>query len=505
MRLAALALSAMMALPLTAQEPPRLRPLDFAPLDMIPLSDARQAEVLALVLSTDIAGLQAEMAEGRLASEELTLFYLTRIEALDGRLRSFLQINPAALDEARAADAARRAGTAAGPMHGIPVSLKDNIETAPPLRTTANAAVLLDNQPAADAPLVGQLRAAGAVILGKASLSELAGVVCRGRPEGGCGAVGGQALNPHGDHPTLGSSSGSAIATAALLAQASVGTETSGSLIAPASAMGVVALKPTHGLVPGAGIIPLVPNNDTAGPVARSVADAAALLSVIDMTDTDYAAGLGGVTLDGLILGLPQADLAADPRLGRLLPGLTEALTGLGVTLRPTALTDRSGQMGAFVRLLAGGMRHDMMPYIAAHGAGPATLQALVDWNAAEPDRAPFGMGLLQPLTQASGGVGHADHDEGIAALREAASIALERALADSGAEALVSLSSVHAPIYATAGYPAVTLPMGPDANGAPWGVTLIGRKGQDAELLALAHALEQATRARVTPAMALE
>jgi amidase len=284
-----------------------------------------------------------------------------------------------------------------------------------------------------------------------------------------------------------------------------VGTETSGSLIAPAMAQGVVALKPTRGLVPGAGIIPLIANNDSAGPVARSVGDAAALLAVIDTTDVDYTAGLDLADLAGVTLGLLRADLSADEALAALLPGLTDSLTALGATLTPAELTDPTGQVAGFVVLIAAGMRHDMMPYVAAHGEGPATLDDLIAWNGAAPDRAPFGMSLLEVLAPVAAQIDRKDYDEGIAALRGLTTEALERALSASGAEALVSIDSRHASFYATAGYPAMTVPLGLDARGAPWGVTLIGRKGQDARLLALAHAVEQGTRARVTPALALE
>ncbi len=185
--------------PALADQAPRLRGLEVP---AVTVSAAREAQILAVLQSSDIAGLQALMAQGQLTSVELTETYLSRIVAQDEGLRSYLEINPAALEEARAADAARARGET-GPLLGIPVSLKDNIETARPLHTTANAAILLDNVAEQDAPLVASLHKAGAVILGKNSLSEFAGVISHGTPEGGSGAVGGQAMNPYGNFPTL--------------------------------------------------------------------------------------------------------------------------------------------------------------------------------------------------------------------------------------------------------------------------------------------------------------
>lgn len=506
MRLLALAVSITLTAPAMAEtapavQAPRLRALETsAPV----LSQARQAEILTLLQTADIAALQQIMAAGQLTSVELTEFYLGRIMALDDGLRSYLELNPAALDEAKAADAARAKGDT-GPLLGIPVSLKDNIETAAPMHTTANAAVLLDNVATGDAALVTGLRQAGAVILGKNSLSEFAGVVSHGTPEGGSGAVGGQAQNPHGaQFPTFGSSAGSAVATAALLTQVSVGTETSGSLIAPSMIAGVVALKPTHGLVSGQGVIPLIAHNDSAGPIGRSVADIAALLAAIDTTDADYTAGLTVTAFDGVMVGVLARDFAAQKQNTAVLAPASAILTALGAKLRPVELTDPSNTVPAFIALIGAGMRYDMMPYITARHSDLVSLEDLIAFNAADPTRRiPFGQDLLVTLAQISQGMEPEDFREFTAAISAGAAAGLDQAFADTGAEVLLSVASVSAPYYATAGYPAVTVPMGLRPDGAPWGVTLIGKAGTDARLLAFAYALEQATQARVTPAMA--
>jgi amidase len=485
----------------------RLLALDLAPFAeaIAALSPGRAAEIRALIDTSDLAALQEAMWEGKLTSEELTTYYLARIGRHDEALRSFLEINPAALDEARAADAAFQDGQVRGPLQGIPVSLKDNIETAGPMRTTANAAVLLDNVAAADAALVAQLRAQGAVILGKNSLSEFAGVVSRGAPSGGSGAVGGQGINPHGSFDTAGSSSGGGIALAAYLTHLAVGSETSGSLIAPATANGVVALKPTKGLVPGAGVIPLLLANDTAGPMGRSVADVAVLLATIDTADLDYTVGLSLTALDGVTAGM-LADGVAGGAHAEALPRAITALTGAGARLRLAELTDPTGEVGALTVLLGGGIRHEMMPYVTARRPDLATPEDLGAWNAADAAaRAPFGQDLLVALGQIGAQLPAEDFAEAAAAITTAATAAMERAFAAAQAEVLVSSSSVHAPFYATAGYPAVTVPLGLGAAGQPIGVTLIGKRGGDARLLAFAHAVERATQARATPGIARE
>ncbi len=243
--------------------------------------------------TSDIRGFVQQsraMTEGWLTSEALSLYFLVSIRDHDDDLRSYIELNPAALTEARRADTLCAAGDVLSPLHGITVSIKDNIETTPPMHTTIGTETLLDNLAAADAPLVGQLRSGGAVILGKASLSELAGTLTFGMLLGASSAVAGQSFAPYGLFPTAGSSEGSAEALPTRLMLLSVGTETSGSLIGPAAWNGVVATKPSRGVVEGTGVVPLVSINDSAGPMARTVADAAALLSVMDTTGTNYVA-----------------------------------------------------------------------------------------------------------------------------------------------------------------------------------------------------------------------
>lgn len=237
-----------------------------------------------------------------------------------------IELNPDALKEARAADQRLQAGEAAGLMLGMPVTLKDNIETTAPLHTAGGSEILLNHVPDADASFVQQLRAAGAVILGKANLSELAGGITIMPP--GASAVGGVTMNPHGDFSAGGSSSGSGAGTAAYLTMASVGSETAGSLIVPASWNGVVGMYPGRGVVDGANVIPLIKNNDSAGPIGRHVTDVAPLLGVIDTLEVDYAAGVATVgdlaQQDAASLHEKLVEVNASRNLVRVVPGVSQ-------------------------------------------------------------------------------------------------------------------------------------------------------------------------------------
>ena len=329
-----------------------------------------------------------------------------------------IELNPDALKEAQAADQRLQAGEAAGPMLGIPVTLKDNIETTAPLHTAGGSEILLNHVPDADASFVQQLRAAGAVILGKANLSELAGGITIMPP--GASAVGGVTMNPHGDFSAGGSSSGSGAGTAAYLTMASVGSETAGSLIVPASWNGVVGMYPGKGVVDGANVIPLIKNNDSAGPIGRHVADVAALLGVIDTLEVDYVAGLDAARSTGVNAGFLKADVLAHPTSAledtadnaAIAQLIETSLASAGATVTAIELTPAgiSGQIdGGLSVLIDGGVRHDMTPYLAAAGAPIATLEELAAYNLAEPNtRIPFGQSsidaaLANAVTQEGG------------------------------------------------------------------------------------------------------
>ena len=497
----------------------RLRTLDWTPfaasLGHAPAE--RIAAIDALMARATIVDVQDAMKGGALSAEELALYFLSRIKQHDHRLRTYLELNPRALDEARASDARRKAGKLLGRFDGVPVSLKDNIETAAPMHTTAGAEILFENIAAKDAPLVAQLRARGAVILGKANLSEFAGAITAVPMQGGYTAVGGQTGNPHGPYPTAGSSSGSAAGVAALLAMVSVGSETSGSLISPSSYNGVVGMKPSRNRVDGAGVVPLILANDSPGPVARTVTDAAALLDAIDSASVDYVAALRTDALDGVTVGMLNVDIVANPDNTPLLQAASATLVALGAHLRPATLVDTPawGTNETFMTFLSAGIRYDMMSYVAARSGTVKTPDELIAYNAADPKRRiPFGQSVLQQLAPLSAGLSPADYAALAARLRQAATAILDDAFRRTGADVLVSFENLHSMHYATAGYPAITVPLGVRAKGSvleplgvssvgmPAGITFIGKSGEDAKLLAYAYAFEQATNLRVQPSL---
>ncbi|MGB0129559.1 MAG: amidase family protein [Rhodocyclaceae bacterium] len=496
----------------------RLRALDFSPFAaaLSKLKPETTAAIDQILQAGTIADLQAAMAAS-LSSEELTLHFLARIRKHDEKLRTYLELNPNALEDARAADRLRASGKVLGPMQGIPVNLKDNIQTAGPMHTTAGAQVLLDNVAAGDAVLVKKLRAAGAVILGKANLSEFAGVITNGPLIGGTSAVGGRTVNPHGNFPTGGSSSGSAASTAAMLTMVSVGTETSGSLLAPTAWNGVVGMKPSKGVVSGEGIVPLILNNDSAGPVARTVTDAAMLLSSMDEKNTDYAAGLKIDALDGVTVGMLNQPIAALKGNGPMIQTAAAILAACGARMRPATLVDDPdwSKAGPFTTYIGGGIRFDMMPYVAKLKPAVRTLEDLLAYNARDAKvRTPFGTELLSMLEKQTKGMTDAEFRAMGLRLSKGAAKTLDAAFARTGAEVLVSLENLHSTYYATAGYPAITVPLGRregggsagaaglPSKGMPAGLTFIGKPGQDAKLLAYAYAFEQASNLRTTPAV---
>lgn len=485
---------------LAAVQTERLRPLDFAPFGEALAAFQPPAEVDGFLMVAGIADLQEAMLAGELSSETLTLWHLTRIKRLDDGLRGMLELNPSALDEARAADARRAAGQSLGPLDGIPVSLKDNIGTTGPMHTTANAEILFDRVAVEDATLVAGLRAAGAVIIGKASLSEFAGSLASGYPSGGNGAVGGQGVNPLGPFPTYGSSSGSAISVAAHFAVVSIGTETAGSLVAPAGVMSLVGMKPSAGLVSTEGVVPLIAGNDGPGPIARSVQDAALLLAAVDREEVNYAAGLSADALTGVKVGVLLADIAGAGMGTEAMTRTAAALVMLGADAAPVALDVPQDVIRQFFPYLSAGMRYDMMPVVTAHNPAVVTPEDLIAYNRADPKRRmPFGQDLLEQFAPFTTDLSAADYSKLATDMNSAMTEALDAAFSEhGGVEVLVSMANLHSIFYATAGYPAITVPIGRKASGEPVGVTLIGKKGQDAQLLSFAYAFEQATRARI-------
>jgi len=489
--------------------------------------------------AASLASLQAAMAAGRLSSAVLTDFYLRRIERLNPALHAVVTVNPAAAAEAAASDEFRaRSGSAPRSLEGIPVLVKDNIGVAG-LPTTAGSPALLSAFPD-DAFLVGRLRDAGAVILGKANLSEWANFRST-HSTSGWSTLGGQTVNPYAlDRNPSGSSSGSAVAVAAGLAPLAIGTETDGSIVCPASACGIVGIKPTNGMISRRGIVPISPVQDTAGPMAASVADAAALLSVlagadpadpIDSTErTSVPASftpLDPGALDGARIGVWRAGSAgAGAATVAVLDVAVARLRSFGAELvDPLELTDADKIAEPEFEALEYEFKYGINAYLeylasAAGYSGPGTLAELIDFNKRNSDLvlSRFGQETFERAEATSGSLTDPSY---VSARRVATSLArgaLTDPLAASSLDAVVSLTASPAWLTdyvlgdpdvfhtarpaAVAGCPAITVPFG-YVSGLPVGVTFAGPRWSEPRLIALAHAFEQATQSRRPPPLA--
>jgi amidase len=487
-----------------------------------------------------IATLQSAMQVGRLTAEALLDLYLQRIQALDWNgptLRAVQEINPEAHASAQELDEERRNKGPRGPLHGIPVLLKDNIATADKLQTTAGALALVGARPREDATIARKLRDAGMVILGKASMSEWA--YFKSTPaSSGWSARNGQARNPYAlDRTPCGSSSGSAIAVAASLVAVAVGTETDGSIICPAGVTGVVGIKPTVGLTSRAGVIPISATQDTVGPFGRTVADAATLLGALVGVDprdpateasagkshTDYTAFLDpdgargvrvGVPRDGYFGYSPKADAVANEAL--------EVLRSLGaVVVDPVKIPnfDRAGLTAVERVVFLYEFKAGINAYLAAlaPGAPVQTLEEIIAFNKRNPTaNLPFfGEDLLESA-QAKGPLTEPEYLEAKEKCRRlAAQEGLDVIMDEQRLDALVAptttpawkidlvngdaLRGSSAKSAALAGYPLVTVPAG-HVMGLPVGITFMGRAWSEPTLIKLAHAFEQATKARRAP-----
>ncbi|MBB5122264.1 amidase [Streptomyces eurocidicus] len=335
-----------------------------------------------------IPELQARMADGSLTSSALTAAYLRRIEAVNPRIKAVLRTDPTALRQAAASDARHRHGHARGPLDGIPVLLKDNVDTRD-MPTTAGSAALAGRPPRADAALVTRLRDAGAVILGKTNLSEWANFRAT-KPTSGWSAVGGQTNNPYVlDRNPCGSSAGSAAALASSLAQVAIGTETDGSIVCPAGMNGVVGLKPSRGLVSGAGVVPISADQDTAGPMARNVTDTALTYAVLTGGDTTRPAGFPdraarpGAGLRGKRIGLWRLP-SLGPEVDALMTRTAESLRAAGAEVVQVTPPYQERLAELEYPALLSEFHRDVDAYLATR-EGPRNLAGLIEFNRTHP------------------------------------------------------------------------------------------------------------------------
>ena len=487
-----------------------------------------------------VAELQAAMTAGRLDAETLVHMYLTRIQAIDRSgptLHSVQEINPDAVAIARALDEERRAGRVRGPLHGIPILLKDNIATADKMETTAGALALVGARPREDSTIARQLRQGGAVILGKASMSEWA--YFKSTPgSSGWSSRSGQARNPYVLNRTpCGSSSGSAIAVAANLVTVSIGTETDGSIICPAGVNGVVGIKPTVGLTSRAGVIPISATQDTVGPFGRTVADAATVLGALVGVDprdaatqasagkapTDYTRALARDGLGGARIGVPREGyFGYSAKADALVNEAIAVMKGLGAeVVDPIKIPnfDRASLTASELIVLLYEFKAGVNAYLAdlAPGAKVKTLEDVIAFNKRNAgDNLPFfGQELLE-RAQAKGPLTDAEYVEALDKVRRLAGReGFDVIMEEQKLDALVAPTTTPAwPVdlvngdqfrgssaksAAIVGYPLVSVPAG-HAQGLPVGLTFMGRAWSEPTLIKLAYAFEQATKARRPP-----
>jgi amidase len=487
-----------------------------------------------------VAQLQAAMESGRVTSERLVQMYIERINALDRHgptLRAVQELNPDAVDIARSLDAERKARGPRGPLHGIPVLLKDNIDTADKLMTTAGSLALVGAKPVQDATIARKLRDAGLIILGKATMSEWA--YFKGSPNGsGWSARGGQCRNPYAlDRTPCGSSAGSAVAVAANLVTVAIGTETDGSIVCPSGTNAVVGIKPTVGLTSRAGVIPIAHSQDTVGPFGRTVADAATVLGALTGVDprdtatqasagkshTDYTRFLDRNGLRGARIGVPREGYwGYSAKADRVAEEALKVMKSLGAEIIDPAdiPTAKKGFLGTNeLTVLLYEFKADLNAYLASLGPGAPvrTLADIIEFNKRNAaQELPFYGQELMIQAEAKGSLTEAEYlkaleenhrlsrQEGIDAVMDQHK--LDALVAPTGAppwkidpvngDHIIGLSSQTA---ALAGYPLISVPAG-WVQGLPVGITFMGRAWSEPTLIKLAYAYEQASLARRAP-----
>lgn len=471
----------------------------------------------ALLMNGSIAEIGAAYRAKKLGIAEAAQWYLARIAKLNPDLNAVREVSPRALDDARALDAEFAAGKDRGPLHGIPVLLKDNIFTADGMGCFAGSRALVGFKPKTEATLVRKLRAAGAVILGKTNLTEFADFVSDVMPSEFSGA-GGVVKNPHGIRYDRGqgSSIGSAASVAASLCVFALGSETQNSIQTPACYSGVVGYKPSVGLVSRAGVVPLVPSQDSPGPLARSVSDAALVVSILAGADPRDTQSLFAqmplsatpvADLKGLRIGVPRKQQAKRSDFAQVLPLFEAALKKLaaaGATIvDPCDLPSAEQLQDVRSSVFRTEFKAALNALLEDNGApnGMGSMADIIAFNEKNPDAIPYGQSLLIAANATNG------LDDPAYRADRARDIALSRAAGIDAAVAMFKVDALIAPMGAAAkttgkaGAPVVAIPAGMDSQ-TPFGVTLYSSFGSDARLLAVAAAVERALEGRTLPAL---
>jgi len=502
--------------------------------------DSQKAEASIDIVEMSLSDIAAAIKEGKTSSVAVTQAYLDRIEKIDDNgptLNSVISTMPDALEQARQLDIELAAGNIRGPLHGVPILVKDNIEVSGNVPTTAGSWALINNITNRDAPLVANLRKAGAVILGKTNLSQWANIRSTNSTSG-WSSVGGLVKNPYVlDRNACGSSSGSGAAAAASLAAGAVGTETDGSVICPSAINGLVGFKPTVGMVSRRHVVPISHSQDTAGPMTRSVKDAALMLSAMAGSDSgdpatkdadkwrgDFTAGLSADGLRGLRVVVPTDRLGENAKHIAMFNAMVDKIRAAGATIIEVKDT-RTGYEGlgeAEYFVLLSELKSDMATYLENLPDGLVSHKNLTDliaFNKANADRElqHFGQEIFEQAQATKGTSDSAYTDARVKSLDLAGRRGIDGILSLYKADLILQLSNGPAWLStlgkgdnftgpsasnwaAVAGYPHITVPMG-YLNELPVGISFIGRKWHDHNVIKAGYAFEQLTKARKAPA----
>ncbi len=484
----------------------------------------------------NIEGMQVLMKKGELNSVQLTEYYLRRINELDKNgphLNSVIELNPEAMTIAAKSDEERSAGKIRGPLHGIPVMIKDNIDTADKMQTTAGSLALAGSVAADDSFVAGKLREAGAVIIGKTNLSEWANFRST-HSSSGWSSRGGQTRNPYIiDRSPCGSSSGSGVAVAANLCAVAIGTETDGSVVCPSAINGIVGIKPTVGLISRRGIIPISFSQDTAGPMARSVADAATLLGVLTGFDpdddktkesagrfySDYTQFLDANSLNGKNIGIDRKSFGYHEKLDKIINEKIGLIKNAGANLieLDSVITDNSVYDDEFDLLLYE-FKDGINKYLKKlSGSGPKNLQDLIDFNEANRDKVMLWFSQdIFIKAQEKGDLSSEEYTKIIAKIDKVVrKEGINKVISNNKLDAIVAptggpawnIDLVNGDHYlgsssslpAMAGYPHITVPAG-YIDGLPVGISFFGLDWHEPQLIGMAYAFEQMTKSRQKP-----
>ncbi|WP_339315886.1 amidase family protein [Paenibacillus sp. FSL R10-2734] len=474
------------------------------------MSEDKYKQLEQMVSDASIPEIQAMYKSKKLSVEDLVVYYLKRIEKYDvNKLNAVMELNPDAIRIAKELDA----HPTTGKMYGIPVLIKGNIGTGDQMHTTAGAYALKDSKLDKDSFVVKQLRQESALILGKTNLSEFANYLTS-TPVSGYSALGGQTHSPYGKFDVGGSSSGSAVAAAAGFSTVTIGTETAGSIIYPSSQNSVVGIKPSLGLVSRDRIIPITEVFDTPGVITKHVSDAALTLGVISGSDAqdaatgeadqhkkDYAVSAKGGDLKGKKL------VFLDLTLGRtgeeqFFQAAEQEMKDLGAETVHAKLKFKDFKKLDSSAILDAGFKFDLEKYLKiAKVSGITSVADIVRINNEDlANRAAWGQDMLE--ASAKNTMSYDDFTKKAKSHVELASAMLDKILKDNGADAIVSISNDTSGLYAGAGYPAITVPAGYKSTGEPLGLTIVGTKFSEDQLIHIASAYEQATKHRKDPSL---